>query len=104
MEKLAKPKDVIPKPGAAPARHAPGEDIGPPAALLEGSLNKACVNLPSKVNAQSVLALVNVGVQDIDVLANPMTQQCVEKTTANGDEPLAKLIETIPVLSGNVSG
>lgn len=53
-------------------------DLSPQLELMQGTLNKPCISLPAKVNVQSVLALVNVGVQDIPVLSNPMNQQCTE--------------------------
>ncbi|MET9698995.1 rodlin [Streptomyces sp. NPDC006529] len=79
-------------------------NMSPQMALVQGSLNKPCIALPAKANVQSVLALVNVGVQDIPILSNPMNQQCTENSTqAKGDEPLSHILDNIPVLSGNVS-
>ncbi|CAM5310824.1 hypothetical protein SAVIM338S_00598 [Streptomyces avidinii] len=78
--------------------------MSPQLSAVQGSLNKLCVGLPAKVNAQSVLALVNVGVQDINVLANPQNQQCAENSTqAKGDESASHILDNIPVLSGNLS-
>ncbi|GGQ16412.1 hypothetical protein GCM10010215_46520 [Streptomyces virginiae] len=80
-------------------------DQSPQLGLVQGTLNKPCIGLPVKVNAQSVLALIaNVGVQDINVLSNPQNQQCTENSTqAKGDEPLSHILDNIPVLSGNAS-
>ncbi|MFD4246953.1 rodlin [Streptomyces sp. NPDC058525] len=79
-------------------------DQSPQLGLVQGTLNKPCIGLPAKVNAQSILAFVNVGVQDINVLSNPMNQQCTENSTqAKGDEPLSHILSNIPVLSGNLS-
>ncbi|MFD8147767.1 rodlin [Streptomyces sp. NPDC059708] len=79
-------------------------DMSPQLSLVQGTLNKPCVGLPVKVNAQSLVALLNVGVQDINVLSNPQNQQCTENSTqAKGDEPLSHILDNIPVLSGNVS-
>ncbi|CAM5579458.1 rodlin [Streptomyces avidinii] len=79
-------------------------DLSPQLGLVQGTLNKPCIGLPAKVNAQSILALINVGVQDINVLSNPQNQQCTENSTqAKGDEPLSHILSNIPVLSGNVS-
>ncbi|MEW2137965.1 rodlin [Streptomyces sp. NPDC005409] len=79
-------------------------DLSPQLGLVQGTLNKPCIALPAKVNVQSVLALVNVGVQDINVLSNPQNQQCTENSTqAKGDEPLSHILDNIPVLSGNLS-
>ncbi|MBW5486805.1 rodlin [Streptomyces bambusae] len=78
--------------------------MSPQMALIQGSFNKPCIALPAKVNAQSLLALVNVGVQDIPILSNPMNQQCTENSTqAKGDEALSHILDNIPILSGNVS-
>ncbi|MBJ7905026.1 rodlin [Streptomyces sp. NPDC004549] len=80
-------------------------DMSPQLALVQGSLNKPCIGLPAKLNAQSVLALVNVGVQDIPVLSSPQNQQCVENSTqAKGDEPLSHILDDISALSGNGAG
>ncbi|MCX5199028.1 rodlin [Streptomyces sp. NBC_00249] len=80
-------------------------DQSPQLGLVQGTLNKPCIGLPVKVNAQSLLALIaNVGVQDINVLSNPQNQQCTENSTqAKGDEPLSHILDNIPVLSGNGS-
>ncbi|MGW7333810.1 rodlin [Streptomyces sp. NPDC054840] len=79
-------------------------NMSPQMALIQGSFNKPCVALPAKANVQSVLALVNVGVQDIPVLSSPQNQQCTENSTqAKGDEALSHILDNIPVLSGNVS-
>ncbi|MER5416260.1 rodlin [Streptomyces virginiae] len=79
--------------------------MSPQLGAIQGSLNKLCVGLPAKVNAQSVLALIaNVGVQDVNVLANPQNQQCAENSTqAKGDEAVSHIASNIPVLSGNLS-
>ncbi|MEU2378311.1 rodlin [Streptomyces misionensis] len=76
--------------------------MSPQLSLVEGSLNKPCIGLPAKVDAQSLVALVNVGVQDIPVLSSPQTQQCTENSTqAKGDEPLSHILDDISALSGN---
>ena len=77
-------------------------NMSPQMALIQGSLNKPCIGLPAKVNAQSILALVNVGVQDIPILSAPQNQQCTENSSQiKGDEPLSHILDNIPVLSGN---
>ncbi|MGW6688287.1 rodlin [Streptomyces sp. NPDC054961] len=78
--------------------------MSPQLSAIQGSLNKLCVGLPAKVNAQSILAAINVGVQDINVLANPQNQQCAENSTqAKGDDSASHILDNIPVLSGNLS-
>ncbi|MFE1559132.1 rodlin, partial [Streptomyces sp. NPDC058734] len=79
-------------------------DMSPQLSVVQGTLNKPCIGLPVKVNAQSLIALLNIGVQDINVLSNPQNQQCTENSTqAKGDEPLSHILSNIPVLSGNLS-
>ncbi|MEH1821584.1 MAG: rodlin [Nostoc sp.] len=76
--------------------------VSPQLGLVQGTLNKPCIGLPAKANVQSVLALVNVGVQDIPVLSSPKNQLCTENSTqAKGDEALSHILDNIPVLSGN---
>ncbi|GAA0319643.1 rodlin RdlA [Streptomyces polychromogenes] len=78
--------------------------MSPQLSAVQGSLNKLCVGLPAKVNVQSVLALINVGVQDIPIASNPQNQQCTENSTqAKGDETLSHIASNIPILSGNLS-
>ena len=77
-------------------------DMSPQATLVQSSLNKLCVGLPAKVNAQSILAAVNVGVQDIPVLSAPQYQECAENATqAKGDEPVSHVLDDLKVLSTN---
>ncbi|MER6343118.1 rodlin [Streptomyces sp. NPDC001595] len=80
-------------------------DMSPQATLVQSSLNKLCVGLPAEGNVQSVLALVNVGVQDIPVLSSPQYQQCAENSTqAKNDEALSHILDDISALSGNGEG
>lgn len=77
----------------------------PQFALIQGSLNKPCIALPAKGNVGSLVGVVPVSVQDINVLANPQNQQCVENSTqAKGDEPLSHVLQDIPLLAGNGVG
>ncbi|MCX4524210.1 MULTISPECIES: rodlin [unclassified Streptomyces] len=78
--------------------------MSPQLNVVQGSLNKPCIGLPLKVNAQGLLGAVPINVQDINVLSNPQNQQCTENSTqAKGDEPLSHILDNIPVLSGNLS-
>ncbi|WP_069771040.1 MULTISPECIES: rodlin [unclassified Streptomyces] len=80
-------------------------DMSPQLSLVQGSLNKPCIGLPAKLNAQSLIAALNIGVQDIPILSAPQNQQCVENSTqAKGDEPLSHLLDDISVLAGNGAG
>ena len=73
--------------------------------LLQGSLNKPCIGLPVKANVGSLIGLVPIAVQDVNVLSSPQNQQCTDNSTqAKGDEPLSHLVDDIPVLSGNGTG
>ncbi|MFJ3500852.1 rodlin [Streptomyces sp. NPDC090135] len=80
-------------------------NMSPQMALIQGSLNKPCIGLPAKLNAGSLIGLVPITVQDVNVLSSPQNQQCVENSTqAKGDEPLSHILEDIPILSGNGVG
>ncbi|MFJ4618024.1 rodlin [Streptomyces sp. NPDC088812] len=80
-------------------------NMSPQMALIQGSLNKPCIGLPAKVNAQSLVGLLNIGVQDVPILSAPQNQQCVENSTqAKGDEPLSHILDDISALSGNGDG
>ena len=77
-------------------------DQSPQLSLVQGSLNKPCIGLPAKLDIQNIVALVNVGVQDIPILSSPQYQQCTENSTqAKGDEPLSHILDDISALSGN---
>jgi hypothetical protein len=78
-------------------------NMSPQMALIQGSLNKPCLALPTKVNTQS-LTTVTTALQDVPILSAPQNQQCTENSTqAKGDEPLSHILDNIPVLSGNGS-
>ncbi|MFF8902770.1 rodlin [Streptomyces lydicus] len=74
--------------------------------LVQGSLNDICLGLiAQKLNVGSLIGLIPITVQDINVLSNPQVQQCVKNSTqAKGDEPLSHIVDDIPILSGNGVG
>ncbi|MEU5459140.1 rodlin, partial [Streptomyces globisporus] len=53
-------------------------DWSPQNQLVQGTLNKLCVGLPLKANVGSLVGLVPVAVQDVNVLSNPQNQQCAD--------------------------
>ncbi|MFJ6568878.1 rodlin [Streptomyces sp. NPDC091292] len=80
-------------------------DMSPQFGAVQGSLNKLCLGVPVKANLGSLVGVVPITVQDINVLSNPQNQQCTENSTqAKGDEPLSHILSNIPVLSGNGAG
>jgi hypothetical protein len=83
-------------------------DMSPQLSLVQGSLNKPCVALPSKLNTQTLAAPVTgdvIGLQDVGILSSPQTQTCTENSTqAKGDEPLSHVLDDIAALSGNGVG
>lgn len=85
-------------PPVTPARTA-AQGPSPEMVSLAGRSNKPCIGLPEKVNVQSILALVNVGVQDIPVLASPQHQQCVKDAVDHqrqvGGDPLLDAIHRV---------
>ncbi|WP_434590774.1 rodlin [Streptomyces sp. A5-4] len=69
----------------------------PSLSIIQGTLNKPCVAVPVR-NIQTLVALVNVGVQDI--LSNPQEQQCVENSSqVKGDETLSHVLDN--AIAGN---
>ncbi|POX56170.1 RdlA protein [Streptomyces sp. Ru71] len=77
-------------------------NMSPQMALIQGSFNKPCIGLPAKADVQNILALVNVGVQDIPILSSPQTQQCTENSTqAKGDDSLSHVLDDLAVLAEN---
>jgi hypothetical protein len=79
--------------------------MSPSFALIQGSLNKPCIALPAKANLGSLVGVVPITVQDLNVLTSPQNQQCTENSTqTQGDEPLSHILDNIPLLSGNGAG
>ncbi|MFE9849733.1 rodlin [Streptomyces sp. NPDC005576] len=73
--------------------------------LIQGTLNDLCLGVPVKANVGSLIGLVPITVQDVNVLSNPQNQQCADNSTqAKGDEPLSHVLDDIPLLSGNGAG
>ncbi|MFI6769542.1 rodlin [Streptomyces sp. NPDC050355] len=72
--------------------------------LVQGSLNDLCLALiGEKANFGSLAGWhFPFTVQDINVLSNPQTQQCVRNSTqAKGDEAVSHILNDIPIASGN---
>jgi hypothetical protein len=81
-----------------------GGTQSPQIGFVQGSLNKPCVGLAGKLNVGSLIGLIPITVQDVNVLSSPQNQQCTENSTqAKGDEPLSHILSDIPILSGNGS-
>ncbi|MFG3099469.1 rodlin RdlA [Streptomyces sp. NPDC048182] len=76
-------------------------DMSPQLSLVEGTLNKPCVGLED-VN----VAVVNlVPVQDVNVLADDLNQQCDDNSTqAKRDGAVSHVLEDLSVLSANGEG
>ncbi|GAB2800440.1 rodlin [Streptomyces sp. NPDC054796] len=77
----------------------------PQNSLVQGSLNKPCLGIPIEANLGSLVGLIPITVQDINVLSSPQDQQCTENSTqAKGDEPLSHILDDLAVLSANGAG
>nr|WP_268255953.1 rodlin [Streptomyces mashuensis] len=84
------------------ATHTGGKE-SPQMTAVQGSLDKLCIGV-GKAGIQSLALLLNIGVQDIPVLTSQQQQQCTDNSVvADGDDPLAHLLNDIPVISGNGS-
>ncbi|MFC8873022.1 rodlin RdlB [Streptomyces sp. NPDC057148] len=76
-------------------------DMSPQMALIQGSFNKPCI----AVSDIPVSVIGIVPIQDLNVLADDMNQQCAENSTqAKRDGALAHLLEDVSILSGNGEG
>ncbi|CAM5277467.1 rodlin [Streptomyces abikoensis] len=81
-----------------------GGHESPQMSLIQGTLNKPCIGI-GKVGIQSVLALLNIGIQDIPILTSQQQQFCTDNSTiSDGDDPLSHILSEIPIISGNGSG
>ncbi|MGI5338901.1 rodlin [Streptomyces sp. CA-181903] len=80
-----------------------GGKESPQMSLIQGTLNKPCIGL-GRANIQNIVALVNIGLQDIPILSSEQEQQCTDNSSINdGDDPLSHLLDDIPIISGNGS-
>lgn len=75
--------------------------MSPQLSLVEGTLNKPCLGVED-VN----VAVINlVPIQDINVLADDLNQQCADNSTqAKRDGALSHVLEDLSVLSANGEG
>jgi hypothetical protein len=81
---------------------ATGGVQSPQIGLVQGTLNKPCIGIPFKANLGSLVGIVPITVQDINVLSSPQNQQCTEGSSQiKHDEPLSHILDNIPVLSAN---
>lgn len=81
-----------------------GGYMSPQMGLINGSLNKPCIAI-GKLGVQSLIGLLNIGIQDVPILSSQQQQQCTENSTINdGDDPLSHILDDIPIISGNGSG
>jgi hypothetical protein len=77
-------------------------NMSPQMALIQGSLNKPCLGLPTKSNVANLTGTSPLSLQDVPILSAPQNQQCVENSTqAKGDEPLSHILDDIALLAGN---
>ncbi|WP_338058295.1 rodlin [Streptomyces roseifaciens] len=83
--------------------HTGGKE-SPQMSLIQGTLNKPCLGI-GKLGLQSLLLLINIGVQDVPILTSQQQQQCTDNSTiSDGDDPLSHILSEIPIISGNGSG
>ncbi|MBZ4321825.1 rodlin [Streptomyces huiliensis] len=82
--------------------HTGGKE-SPQMSLIQGSLNKLCLGF-GRVNVQNIVALINIGLQDIPILSSEQEQVCADNSTiSDGDDPLSHILDELPILSGNGS-
>ena len=74
--------------------------MSPQMALIQGSLNKPCLDLLHDTEVQSL-----VGLGDIPLLSQKQQQVCTENSTqAEGDAPLSHALEDVPIIGENGAG
>ncbi|MBY8878918.1 rodlin [Actinacidiphila acidipaludis] len=79
-----------------------GGNESPELGLVQGSLNKPCVGLDGHADLGSLIGLIPITVQDVNVLDSPENQQCDDNSSQiQGDEPLSHLLSDDEVLSAN---
>ncbi|GAB2825616.1 rodlin [Streptomyces daliensis] len=84
------------------AEHNTHGNHSPQNQLIQGSLNKLCLGIPIEANLGSLVGLIPITVQDIDVLSSQQDQQCARNSAQQkGDEPLSHILDDISALSGN---
>ncbi|UNO41631.1 rodlin [Streptomyces sp. MST-110588] len=77
-------------------------NMSPQFALIQGSFNKPCIALPEKLNINSLIALIPISVQDINLFSSKQHQTCVENSTmSKGNDAVTHFVEDIPLLSEN---
>ncbi|WP_133911390.1 rodlin [Streptomyces sp. NBC_00582] len=75
-------------------------DMSPQLSLIQGSLNKPCLALPTKAN--TIVTPAGLALQDSPILSSSNNQQCVENSTqVDGDDPLSHVLDDLALLSGN---
>ncbi|MET9290575.1 rodlin [Streptomyces sp. NPDC003077] len=83
------------------ANASTGDDMSPQLSLLEGVLNKPCIAWDD-LNIGSVVGLIPITVQDIEILSSEQHQTCVENSTeAKEDDVLANTLRDFPLFSRN---
>ncbi|QLE75230.1 RdlA protein [Streptomyces rectiverticillatus] len=81
-----------------------GGYMSPQTTAVQGTLNDLCLGV-GKLGVQSLLLLVNVGLQDIPVLTSQEQQQCTKgSVTGNGNNPLSHIAERISLVADNGTG
>ncbi|WP_037910743.1 rodlin [Actinacidiphila yeochonensis] len=77
----------------------------PQIGLVQGSLNKPCVAVPIKADVGSLIGLIPITVQDVNVLNSSQNQQCTQNSSqTQGDGPLSHILSDDAVASGNGTG
>ncbi|NSC23901.1 RdlA protein [Streptomyces albus subsp. chlorinus] len=77
-------------------------NMSPQNMLIQGTLNDLCALNFDKLNVGSVVGLIPITVQDINILSTWQKQNCVENSSqTKGDEPLSHVVDDIPLLSAN---
>ncbi|MGP3972746.1 rodlin [Streptomyces sp. 8N114] len=77
-------------------------NLSPQNQLIQGSLNRICALPFEKINVGSLIGLIPITVQDVNILSAYQSQKCSDNSSqAKGDEPLSHILDDIQALSAN---
>ncbi|WP_328914090.1 MULTISPECIES: rodlin [unclassified Streptomyces] len=77
-----------------------GGNLSPQIGLVQGSLNNLCAGVPVKANLGSLIGLIPITVQDVNVLNSTQNQQCTKNSSQiQGDGPLSHILSGDSLLS-----
>ncbi|UNO41632.1 rodlin [Streptomyces sp. MST-110588] len=76
--------------------------MSPQGNIIGESLNELCIGFPDDININSIVSLIPIAVQDIEILETEQHQTCTENSTqAKEDDMVSHIIHDIPIIGEN---